>query len=267
MHPTNTLCDDVTRPLEEAMLELLASPEAWIALATLALLEIVLGIDNLVFIAIVTGRLPEEQQAYARRLGLAVALLARLLLLFTLSWVLGLTKPLIEFHLMDRAIELTGRSMILLGGGLFLIWKATTEIYAKTEIPEDDHGRAGAKRAASFGAVIANIVIMDIIFSLDSVITAVGMVNEIALMVIAIVIAMGVMIAFAKSVSAFVDEHPSVKILALAFLLLIGVLLTAEAFEVHVPKGYVYFALSFSLAVELVQLRYKRSLALRAGRT
>ena len=243
------------------MLDLFTQPEAWIAVITLAALEIVLGIDNLVFIAIVTGRLPEERQSSARKIGLTVALATRILLLLTLSWILGLTAPIAHFGVFGREVEITGQSLILLGGGLFLIWKSTTEIYDKTELKDDElHARRGT---ASFGAVIANIAVMDMIFSLDSVITAVGMVNEIALMIVAIVVAMMVMIAFADPVSEFVSAHPSVKILALAFLLMIGVLLTVQALHVEVPKGYVYFAMAFSLLVELIQMRYTRNVQRR----
>ncbi len=246
------------------MLELFMQPASWIAVLTLALLEIVLGIDNLVFIAIVTNRLPEEQQPLARRIGLIAALGTRLLLLFTLSWILGLTRVLAEFHVFGHVVELTGRSIILLVGGLFLMYKATAEIYHKTELKDEEVHTSG--KAVSFSGVIVNIAIMDIIFSLDSVITAVGMVGEIPLMVTAVVIAMAVMIIFADPVSEFVNEHASVKILALSFLLMIGVLLTAEAFEVVVPKGYVYFAMAFSLVVEFVQMRYERNVTLRAER-
>lgn len=244
------------------MLELLTSPQSWIAIATLALLEIVLGIDNLVFIAIITGRLPKEKQSYARKIGLGVALGTRLILLFALSWIMGLTKPLFEFHAMGHPVELTGRSLILLAGGLFLIYKATTEIRHKVELVDEEVHTSG-KAAVSFGSVIFNIAIMDMVFSLDSVITAVGMVSQIELMIIGVVIAMIVMVAFADAVSAFVQDNPSIKILALSFLLMIGVLLTAEAFEVTVPKGYVYFAMAFSLTVELIEMRYDRNLASR----
>lgn len=246
------------------MLELFASPQSWIAIATLALLEIVLGIDNLVFIAIITGRLPQESQPKARKIGLGVALATRLVLLFALSWIMGLTRPLFEFHAFGQLVELTGRSLILLAGGLFLIYKATTEIRHKVELVDEDVHTSG-KAAVSFGAVIANIAVMDMVFSLDSVITAVGMVDHIELMVVGVVIAMIVMVAFADAVSTFVQDNPSIKILALSFLLMIGVLLTAEAFEVTVPKGYVYFAMAFSLTVELIEMRYDKNLASRAA--
>ncbi len=243
------------------MIDLFLLPSSWIAIFTLALLEIVLGIDNLVFIAIVTSRLPEDEQPRARRIGLIAALGTRLMLLFALSWILGLTRVLTEFHVFGHPVELTGRSLILLAGGLFLMYKATAEIYHKTELKDEEVHTSGKTQA--FGAVILNIAIMDIIFSLDSVITAVGMVGEIPLMVTAVVIAMAVMIAFADPVSEFVNEHASVKILALSFLLMIGLLLTAEAFEVVVPKGYVYFAMAFSLIVEFIQMRYEANLTRR----
>jgi predicted tellurium resistance membrane protein TerC len=242
----------------ESLIELLSQPSAWIAVASLTALEIVLGIDNLVFIAIITERLPEHQRSLGRRVGLIVALVMRLLLLFTLSWIMGLTAPIAEFTILGLHVVLTGRSLILLAGGLFLIYKATTEIYHKTELKgEEVHSKA---KGASFSVVIANIAVMDLVFSLDSVITAVGMVDEIALMVIAIVIAMIVMVIFADPVSEFVNKYPSIKILALAFLLMIGVLLVAEAFEVHVPRGYIYFSMAFALGVEFIQMRYQANI-------
>lgn len=239
----------------------LFTPENIVALLTLALLEIVLGIDNLVFIAILTGRLPKEQQKRARQIGLAAALGTRVILLFSLSWIARLTKPLfvidfIQVH--GEALPITGRTLILFGGGLFLMYKAVSEIYHKVELK--DEGVHGSRAAASFGAVIANIAVMDIIFSLDSVITAVGLADEIAVMVAAIVIAMVVMIVFADAVSNFINDYASLKILALAFLLMIGTLLTAEALEFTIPKGFVYFAMFFSLGVELVQIRYEANL-------
>lgn len=247
----------------EALLGLLSQPSSWIAIASLAALEIVLGIDNLVFIAIITERLPEGQRSMGRRVGLAVALIMRLLLLFAISWIMGLTATIVEFEILGFHVDLTGRSLILLGGGLFLIYKATAEIYHKTELKDEEiHAKAAA---ASFSVVIANIALMDLVFSLDSVITAVGMVDEIALMVIAIIIAIIVMIVFADPVSEFVGKYPSIKILALSFLLMIGVLLVAEAFHVEVPRGYVYFSMAFALIVEFIQMRYQANLKKRAG--
>ncbi len=234
--------------------------ENLVALLTLALLEIVLGIDNLVFIAILTGRLPKEQQKLARQLGLAAALGTRLLLLFSLSWVARLTTPLFEvefIHVHGAPLEVTGRSLILAAGGLFLIWKAVTEIYHKVELRDEEVHTEGK---ASFGAVIANVAVMDIIFSLDSVITAVGMARALWVMVGGVIIAMAVMVVFADSVADFINRYASLKILALSFLLMIGTLLTAEALEFVIPKGFVYFAMFFSLAVELVQIRYEANL-------
>lgn len=227
--------------------------EAVLAIGMLALMEIVLGIDNIVFIAILSDRLPKHQQSLGRRLGLAIALVSRLILLFTISWVMGLTKPWLELSVFNHHIELTGQSFVLLAGGLFLIYKATTEIWAKTELQEHEQHAEGEK--ASLASVIFQIAIIDVVFSLDSIITAVGMVDHIAWMVIAIVIAIFIMIIFADKVSGFVNNNPSVKMLALAFLLLIGVLLTAEAFEYHIPRGYVYFAMAFSIGIELLQMR------------
>lgn len=248
----------------------LLTAENLIALLTLASLEIVLGIDNLVFIAILTARLPKEQQKLGRQIGLVAALLTRLVLLFSISWIARLTTPLFEVPFIPMAAEgggfqpweVTGRALILFVGGLFLLWKATTEIYAKVELHEhESHARA----AASFGAVIANIAVMDLIFSLDSVITAVGMVDEISIMIAGVVLAMLVMIAFADPVSNFINRNASLKILALAFLLMIGTLLTAEALHFEIPKGFVYFAMFFSLAVDLIQMRYETNLHKKDG--
>jgi len=224
-----------------------------VALLTLAALEIVLGIDNLVFISIISGRLPAAQQALARRLGLGLALVTRLLLLFTISWMMGLTRPLVTLPFVG---EVSGRDLILLFGGLFLIAKATWEIYDKVEAgahePTDGRGRRG------FLSVIVQIMVLDLVFSLDSVITAVGMVNELPIMVAAIVMAMGVMLFAMEPVNRFIESHPSMKILALTFLILIGVVLVADGLGQHVPKGYIYFSMAFSLGVELLNIRYKR---------
>jgi len=236
-----------------------------IALLTLALLEIVLGIDNLVFIAILTGRLPKEQQKSARQIGLMAALGTRLLLLLFISVIASLTKPLFTIgflHIEGEPLAISGRSLILIGGGLFLIWKAVSEIYHKVEL-RDEGVREGAK-TASFGAVIVNIALMDIIFSLDSVITAVGLAQHLWVMIGGVVIAMIVMVAFADPVSNFINKYASLKILALAFLLMIGTLLTAEAVGFEFPKGFVYFAMFFSLAVELIQIRYEANVERRA---
>jgi predicted tellurium resistance membrane protein TerC len=228
------------------------SLDALLGLATLTLMEIVLGIDNIVFIAILVAKLPTAQQPLARRLGLGLALGMRVLLLLTISWVMGLTKPLLTIG----DVEISGRSLILLGGGVFLIVKATREVYDKVE-GEEHHAAKGGRRAA-FGLILLQILLLDIVFSLDSVITAVGMANEIWVMITAMVLAMLVMLASAGAVSGFVERHPSVKILALSFLLLIGVMLVAEGMGTHMSKGYVYFAMAFSLFVEMLNMRYRR---------
>jgi predicted tellurium resistance membrane protein TerC len=224
-----------------------------LALATLSAMEIVLGIDNVVFIAILVGRLPEAQRELARRLGLILALGIRIGLLFAISWMMSLTEPLVTVF----GGQVSGRDLILLGGGLFLIFKATWEIYEKVEA--DPHEQAAVRARAAFFWVLMQILLLDIVFSLDSVITAVGMANDLSVMVTAMVIAMLVMLASAGTVSRFIDQHPSLKILALAFLLLIGVMLVAEGMGTHVEKGYIYFAMAFSLLVELLNMRYRRA--------
>ncbi|HEU5196411.1 MAG TPA: TerC family protein [Methylomirabilota bacterium] len=229
-----------------------------IALGTLTALEIVLGVDNLVFIAIVAAKLPTAQQPLARRIGLGLALITRVLLLLTLSWIMGLTKPM--FHVGSHGVS--GRDLILLAGGLFLVAKATWEIYAKVEgTHEEAHGSV-ARRGLT--GVVVQIMILDIVFSLDSVITAVGMVDDVPIMIAAIVLAMIVMLFAMDAVSGFVDRHPSVKILALSFLMLIGVVLVADGLGHHMPKGYVYFPMAFALGVELLNLRYRTRRARRA---
>ncbi|HEY8146468.1 MAG TPA: TerC family protein [Kofleriaceae bacterium] len=264
-------------------LSILTNPETWIALLTLTALEIVLGIDNIVFISIMAGKLPPEQRAQAYRLGLGAALIMRIALLFSTSFIVGLTAPLFTLPFLDR--EVSGRDLILFGitwvmgltrplfsmwgqavsgrdlilglGGLFLIGKSTHEIYAKLEVEDDDDAtRMGGHPSLAF--TIAQILLLDIVFSLDSVITAVGMAQEILVMVIAMVIAVGIMLVFAGKIGDFVNRHPSMKILALAFLLLIGVMLVAESLDQHVEKGYIYFAMSFSLAVELLNMRFRK---------
>ncbi|CDO61060.1 Integral membrane protein TerC [Candidatus Phaeomarinobacter ectocarpi] len=229
------------------MIELLASPAAWASLATLAILEIVLGIDNLVFISILADRLPQDQRQLARRVGLGAALGTRILLLFSIVWVMQLTEPL--FTVLDHAVSI--RDIILLGGGGFLIAKGTMEIHHAVE----GDGPAEAKVAqASFAYVITQIAILDIVFSLDSVITAVGMANDIEIMVAAVMIAIGVMLFAADAVGAFVSRHPTVKMLALSFLLLIGMALVADGLQFHIPKGYLYFAVAFAVGVESLNL-------------
>jgi len=232
------------------MFEWIASPEAWIALGTLAALEIVLGIDNIIFISILVGRLPEQQRAFARRVGLSLAMIARLGLLFSISWVMGLTEPWFSL-----GQEISGRDVILIGGGLFLLAKATHEIHNSLEGVEDT-GRAVV--AASMGMTLVQIAVLDIVFSLDSVITAVGLVDQVSIMAIAIILAVVVMLMAAKSIGDFVDEHPTIKILALSFLILVGVTLMVEGFDVRVPKGYIYFAMAFSVAVEMLNIRMRR---------
>ena len=235
------------------MLELLMDPASWVAFATLAALEIVLGIDNIVFITILTSRLPAEDRDRANRLGLLGAMGTRLGLLFGLSWIMGLTDPI--FTIVGN--EISVRDLILIVGGLFLMWKSAQEVYNKIELKEDEHGPRGGK--ASFGAIIVQIVLLDIVFSLDSVITAVGMVDHVEIMAAAIIVAVVVMLAFATRIGAFVNSNPSIKILALSFLLMIGVLLLAEGFDQHMNKGYVYFAMCYALAVELINLRLRKN--------
>lgn len=225
-------------------------PAAWSALAALTILEIVLGIDNIVFISILSGKLPEAQRAKARQIGLALALITRILLLLSITWVMGLTAPL--FNVMGR--DFSGRDLILLGGGLFLIYKAVIEIHHKLEGSE--HTKDA--KAASFAAVIGQILLLDVIFSLDSVITAVGMAKELTVMVLAVLISVGFMLAFAGKVSRFVEEHPTVKMLALAFLILIGVNLLAEGFHFHIEKGFTYFAMAFSVVVEMLNIKMRK---------
>ncbi|MEX2280586.1 MAG: TerC family protein [Acidimicrobiia bacterium] len=229
----------------------ISNPDIWIALLTLTSLEIVLGIDNIVFISILAGKLPEDQQSRARTVGLTLAMVMRILLLLAISWVIGLTDPLFEVF----SSEFSGRDLILIFGGLFLLGKATFEIHEKLEGEEASHGSQVAK--ASFAAVIAQILILDAVFSLDSVITAVGMADDIGVMVAAVVIAIGVMLLSAKALSDFVNRHPTVKMLALSFLLLIGMSLVAEGWDFHIPKGYIYFAMGFSVFVEAINLRVR----------
>ena len=235
------------------MLEILSTPEAWVSLATLIGLEIILGIDNIVFITLLAGRLPQPQRHVATRLGLAGALVTRLLLLFALSWVMRLSAPL--FTLVGHSV--TGRDLILILGGLFLVAKATIEIYDKVEAVHPvgtSAARAGSGRMAS---IIVQIMLLDIVFSFDSVITAVGMVAHVEIMVIAVIVSIAVMLIFAAPIGDFVEKHPSIKILALSFLVMIGVLLIAEGTGQHFERGYVYFAMMFALGIELLNMRYR----------
>lgn len=232
------------------MLESFFDPQTWISLITLVVLEIVLGIDNIVFISILAGRLPEPQAHKARQVGLAAAMITRILLLLTISWVIRLTAPIFSIFEMD----VSGRDLIMLAGGLFLIYKSTHEIHNKLEGEEEQQM---VKAAPSFSSVIIQIATLDIVFSLDSVITAVGMANQLWVMIAAVIIAVGVMMWSSDGISAFVNQHPTVKMLALSFLLLIGFSLVVEAFEVHIPKGYIYFAMGFSIFVEMLNLRMR----------
>jgi predicted tellurium resistance membrane protein TerC len=233
------------------MFEWVTSPEAWVALVTLTALEIVLGIDNIIFISILVGRLPETQRNFARRTGLGLAMLSRLALLFSISWVMNLTKP--WFTIFGNSIS--GRDVVLIGGGLFLLFKATHEIHNSLEGTDNTSKNIAV---TSIGMVLVQITILDIVFSLDSVITAVGMVDHITLMAIAIILAVLVMLLAAKPIGDFVEKHPTIKILALSFLILVGVTLIVEGFDVHVPKGYIYFAMAFSVAVEFLNLRLRK---------
>jgi predicted tellurium resistance membrane protein TerC len=232
----------------------ITDPQAWIALGTLTFLEIVLGIDNLVFVSILTGRLPKHQQSRARRIGLGLAMGMRIALLLTISLIMKLTEPL--FTLLEHPFS--GRDLILLAGGLFLMWKAVSEIHHKLEGEEGDAERPTG-RGMTFGSALTQIALLDLVFSLDSVITAVGMAQHIQVMVIAVLISVGVMIAFVNPICTFVERHPTVKMLALSFLLLIGFTLVGESWGLHIPKGYIYFAMGFSIVVEFLNLRLKKS--------
>ena len=255
------------------MLDWIASPEAWIALVTLTALEIVLGIDNIIFISILVGRLPEQQRNRARVQGLALAMITRILLLLSLAWMMRLTEPFFtlmpglaattgDHHLRD-ALGVSGRDLILILGGLFLLWKSAHEIY---ESMEGDPAESAVRVPSRYWMVLAQIAIIDIVFSLDSVITAVGMAKHVPVMVTAIVLAVGVMMLAAKSIGDFVDAHPSIKMLALSFLILVGVVLIAEGLGQHLPKGYIYFAMAFSVAVEMLNIRARKLRAEAAAR-
>jgi len=233
------------------MFEWISSPEAWIALTTLTALEIVLGIDNIIFISILVSRLPEHQREFGRRVGLALAMLTRLALLFSIAWVMGLKDT--WFTVLEQ--DISGRDTILIIGGLFLLYKSTQEIHQSMEGIEEE---ASVPVAAGLASVLVQVAILDIVFSLDSVITAVGLVDHVSIMAIAIIIAVIIMLMAAKSIGDFVDRHPTIKILALSFLILVGVTLIVEGFDVHVPKGYIYFAMAFSITVEMLNIRMRK---------
>ena len=248
------------------MLELLSDPQAWVALLTLTALELVLGIDNIVFISILVDKLPAEQQRKARLIGLFLAMFMRVGLLMILSWIIGLTQPLFSITFVNQ--EISGRDLILIGGGLFLIWKSTLEIHQSLEGAE---GHATTAVKAAFIDVILQILVVDMVFSLDSIISAVGMVDELAVMIAAVVVSVALMMAFAGAIGRFVHEHPTIKMLALAFLVVVGIVLIADGFEVHVPKGYIYFAMAFAVGVETLNItmrgRAKRAAARREEAT
>jgi hypothetical protein len=237
-------------------MDLLTDPQMWMALATLTALELVLGIDNIIFISILVSKLPREQQEMARRIGLFMAMFLRIALLMLLSFIIGLVEPLLT--VMGQAFS--GRDLILLAGGLFLIWKSTGEIHHSLE-GEEEGPATNVKPKVSLSATIAQIIVIDLVFSLDSIITAVGMVDDVRIMITAVVVSLGLMMLFARSIGEFVDAHPSIKMLALSFLVVVGVVLVAEGFGHHVPKGYVYFAMAFSFSVELLNIRFRKSRA------
>ena len=233
------------------MIELLSDPQIWIAFATLTALELVLGIDNIVFISILVDKLPLEKREMARRIGLFMAMFMRIGLLFVLSWIIGLTTPIFSVFQQD----VSGRDLILIGGGLFLIWKSTSEMHQSLEGIE---GHSSSAVKATFGAVILQIMIVDMVFSLDSIITAVGMVDSLPVMIAAVVTSVALMMLFAAPIGRYVSAHPTIKMLALSFLVVVGLVLIAEGFDTHVPKGYVYFAMAFSLSVEMLNIRMRK---------
>jgi predicted tellurium resistance membrane protein TerC len=234
------------------MIELLTSPQSWIAFATLTALELVLGIDNIIFISILVDKLPAERREFARRLGLFMAMFMRIGLLLVLAWIVGLVEPL--FSVLGN--EISGRDLILILGGLFLIWKSTSEIHQSLE---GEAGHTANAVKATFSAVILQIMIIDLVFSLDSIITAVGMVDDVRIMIAAVMASVALMMVFAAPIGRFVSAHPTIKMLALSFLVVVGVVLVAEGFGEHVPKGYVYFGMAFSLAVEMLNIRLRRN--------
>jgi predicted tellurium resistance membrane protein TerC len=233
------------------MIELLSDPQVWMAFLTLTALELVLGVDNVIFISILVDKLQKERRDLARRIGLFLAMFMRIGLLFLLSWIVGLTEPLLSI----LQQELSGRDLILIGGGLFLLWKSTKEIH---QLLEGERGEASTAVRATFSAVILQIALIDLVFSFDSIITAVGMVDRLEVMIAAVIVSVLLMMAFAGGIGRVVSEHPTIKMLALAFLLVIGVVLIADGFDHHVPKGYVYFAMAFSVAVELLNIRMRK---------
>ena len=232
-------------------MELLSDPQVWLAFATLTALEIVLGIDNIIFISILVDKLPPAQRERARRIGLFLAMFMRVGLLLVLSWIVGLVAPLFTV----LGAEISGRDLILIAGGLFLVWKSTMEIH---QLTEGEEGHASSAVKASFGAILLQIIVIDMVFSLDSIITAVGMVDQVSVMIAAVIASVGLMMLFARGIGDFVSAHPSIKMLALSFLLVVGVMLIAEGFEHKVPKGYIYFAMAFSVAVEMLNIRMRR---------
>ena len=236
-------------------MEMLSDPQVWLAFVTLTALEIVLGIDNIIFISILVGRLPKEQQARGRTIGLGLAMLTRILLLLSITWVMGLSADLFQVF----GYGISGRDVILIGGGLFLLAKSTLEIHHGLEGVDDEQGEGAAR--ATFIGVITQIAIIDIVFSLDSVITAVGMADHVEVMIAAVIVAVLVMMFLAGPISDFVDRHPTIKMLALSFLILIGMALVGEGFEFHIPKGYIYFAMAFSVAVEMLNIRMRKRMA------
>jgi predicted tellurium resistance membrane protein TerC len=236
------------------MTELLLNPEIWIAFFTLTALELVLGIDNIIFISILVDRLPKEKQELARRIGLFMAMFMRIGLLLLLSWIVGLTEPVLSLF----GFDISGRDLILISGGLFLIWKSTGEVH---QLLEGEEGGESRNVASSFFGVVVQILIIDLVFSLDSIITAVGMVSEVAVMIAAVVASVGLMMLFAGAIGRFVSDHPTIKMLALSFLVVVGVVLIADGFGHHVPKGYIYFAMAFSVSVEMLNIRLRKKAA------
>ena len=236
------------------MIELLLDPQMWVAFLTLTVLELVLGIDNVIFISILVDKLPHQERELARRVGLFLAMFMRIALLFVLSWIVGLTEPLFSVF----RLEISGRDLILIGGGLFLLWKSTKEIH---QLLEGEKGEASAVVRATFSAIILQIIVIDLVFSLDSIITAVGMVDKVAVMIAAVIASVGLMMAFAGAIGRFVSAHPTIKMLALSFLFVIGVVLIADGFDYHVPKGFVYFAMAFSVCVEMLNIRMRKRAA------